>query len=221
MTAVLKIDELLRRDHYYLRDEDDCYYHMEYASRKGYEHSDANNLIHNFKKPVKYKGTPSWKYKQQAIRRIGELYKTSLEGLIDFDQVTIIPVPPSKMKVHKDYDSRLLDMVNWWTQDSHADVREVIRMTESIDALHESDSRLSPDELLQFIDLDPALLEDVRDEIVLLDDVITTGAHFVACKSLLADAFPGANIRGVFLARTIWVRPTAEEDFRDLLGEDD
>jgi predicted amidophosphoribosyltransferase len=35
----------------------------------------------------------------------------------------------------------------------------------------------------------------------LLDDVLTTGAHFVAAKHVLSEAFPGVEIVGFFVAR--------------------
>ncbi len=40
-------------------------------------------------------------------------------------------------------------------------------------------------------------------EIVIVDDVITTGAHLLACASLLNEVFPDASIKGFAVIRTI------------------
>ena len=42
------IDELTRRDHYYL-DETECVFIGEYTARAGYQHSQTNQLILNLK----------------------------------------------------------------------------------------------------------------------------------------------------------------------------
>ena len=41
-----RIDELTRREHYYLRDEDACYYFGEYTARKGTAHGIPSSLVH-------------------------------------------------------------------------------------------------------------------------------------------------------------------------------
>lgn len=39
--------------------------------------------------------------------------------------------------------------------------------------------------------------------IALVDDVLTTGAHFKAAKGLLTDEFPRATVWGIFVARVV------------------
>ena len=39
--------------------------------------------------------------------------------------------------------------------------------------------------------------------IVLVDDIITTGAHFMAAKSILSDQFLRAAVIGIFIARRV------------------
>ncbi len=36
---------------------------------------------------------------------------------------------------------------------------------------------------------------------LLVDDIITSGAHYIACKELLAEAVPVAQIAGIFWAK--------------------
>jgi len=49
------------------------------------------------------------------------------------------------------------------------------------------------------------ILEDIpMDEFrvfFLLDDMITSGAHFIACKDLLVERFPEIRIAGLFWSR--------------------
>lgn len=65
------VDESMLKDHYYLDGDDYCNFIGEYTARKGYSYSDTNQLIANFKKPPKLRGTPQWTYKQQAINQVG------------------------------------------------------------------------------------------------------------------------------------------------------
>ena len=51
-----KIDDLMRCDHVYLDDSDQCYFLGEYTARMGFAYSATNNLILNFKKSVDRRG---------------------------------------------------------------------------------------------------------------------------------------------------------------------
>jgi predicted amidophosphoribosyltransferase len=55
--------------------------------------------------------------------------------------------------------------------------------------------------------LDESLAAPAPRSIALLDDVLTTGAHFVAAKSVLAARFAGVPIRGLFVARRVQDEP--------------
>ena len=47
-----KIDELTRPDHWYLDENDPCFFLGEYTARMGFVYSETNNLILNFKKSM-------------------------------------------------------------------------------------------------------------------------------------------------------------------------
>jgi predicted amidophosphoribosyltransferase len=51
--------------------------------------------------------------------------------------------------------------------------------------------------------IDKKLCQDQKQNIILVDDVITQGAHFKACKTLLQQEFPNSKIKGLFIARTV------------------
>ena len=45
--------------------------------------------------------------------------------------------------------------------------------------------------------------EIVPDMVCIVDDVITSGSHFVVWRDLIHDAHPGLEIRGIYLARAV------------------
>jgi len=55
----------------------------------------------------------------------------------------------------------------------------------------------------------------VGTQIILLDDVLVTGATFVACRRILLNRFPNVTVFGVFVARRVPERTLPEDDFDD------
>lgn len=45
---------------------------------------------------------------------------------------------------------------------------------------------------------------DLREKIIIFDDVLTMGSHFKAIKLLLQDAYPHKKVCGLFIARSIF-----------------
>ena len=71
-----KVDDLIRPDHPHLTEDDACCFIGEYTARQGHAYSVTNNLIWNFKKTMDRRGKPEWPYKEQAIRRAAEAFRT-------------------------------------------------------------------------------------------------------------------------------------------------
>jgi hypothetical protein len=61
--------------------------------------------------------------------------------------------------------------------------------------------RPSPMRRAEFLDLNESLVDPAPSTVVILDDVITTGAHFRAAKLVLRKRWPHLNVIGLFLAR--------------------
>ena len=59
----------------------------------------------------------------------------------------------------------------------------------------------SPEEIEALYRLDEALTEPIPRCVALVDDLLTTGAHFRAAKSILSTRFPDVAIIGLFIAR--------------------
>jgi hypothetical protein len=201
------IDELTRTDHTYLTSDDVCEYLGEYSARQGFAHSATNNLIMNLKKPMRLRGTPQWRWKERAIEEAGDALRNALDGT-NLQGITFVPIPPSKAKTDPAYDdrmSRVLARLN-----PGLDVRELVTLKASMVAVHEHGERLRPDHLVQYLEIDEAICDPRPSRIVICDDVLTTGCHYRAVRSVLSRHFPGARFLGIFLARRVPQPPEFE-----------
>lgn len=196
-----KIDDLSRTDHYFLSEDDDCYFLGEYTARKGFSFSSTNDLILNFKKEVSRKERPEWAYKERAILQAATAFQAALEGTLG--EWTFVPVPPSKFKGDPLYDDRLVRMLRAINSTPPLDVREIVVQRTSSEAAHDSADRPSPLELERGYDLDPAELARPIRPIAVVDDVLTTGAHFAAMKSILVKHCNATRVIGLFIARRV------------------
>ena len=211
-----KIDDLTRQDHRYLTDDDACFFIGEYTARKGYAYSDINHLIFNLKKTMDRRGRPEWCYKERAIQDAAAAFRIALKpSKTDLlDRFTFVPVPPSKAKQNPLYDDRLTRMLRAIRPNSPLDIRELIVQTVSTDAVHSSDVRPKPDQIKELYRVDEALTTPAPNSIAIVDDVLTTGAHFRAVESLLAARFPGTPVVGLFIAR----RALETSDIEDIFN---
>lgn len=199
-----KIDLAETIPFYLTRGEDECYYAREYISGGGYKASQTNGLISNFKKGVDKRNTFQWQYKQQAIYQ----FATELSPLLR-DGAVLAPIPSSKCKTDSDYDSRLEDMLK-----ALARIRPQLKIIEPITIRSTSQAaHLGGERDIQVI-YDNLVWQDGVPQgatsILLVDDVITTGAHFKACKRLLREQVQDIRVIGVFWAKTIWVNDHPE-----------
>jgi len=208
-----EIDALTRQDHSYLTEDDTCYYLGEYTARKDFGYSATNNLISNFKKGMDRRGKAEWKYKDQALADIAKAFRVALDDSA-LSRFTFVPVPPSKSKTDEMYDDRVTRMLWKIRPVPPLDVRELIVQTESSIASHESEVRPSPNDIEELYEIDDSLSSNPIESIAVVDDMLTTGAHFRAAKHVLSIAFPDASVIGLFVTRR--VPDTAELD--DLLG---
>lgn len=211
-----QIDELTRSQHFFLGPEDDCYFLREYTARAGYAHGETNNLISNLKKTLDKRGKPEWFYKEQAIQRAGQELRQVLQRELRKyrDRLTIVPMPPSCSKANPMYDDRMRRIVDVMTQGLGSDVRELVLQSQDMTASHRADpgrSRAKPEELYAAYDIDESVAAPPPRNILVIDDVLTAGAHFVAIKRRLSERFPSVgSILGCFWARR--ALPTASED---------
>lgn len=198
-----KIDDLTRKDHSYLRKIDECYFYGEYSSGQGATHSPTNQLIFNLKKEMRFKGTPSWKYKTSAINDVAKTF-TSLSVWNQLEDFTWVPIPSSKDKTHKEYDDRLVQVLQEMKKiKAGLDFRELVLLKNSRPAAHGATQRPTPQEHFDNFQINEAVAKPAPRAIVIFDDVLVSGSGFRGMRQILSERFPEVPIIGVFVARTI------------------
>ncbi len=195
-----RIDELTRRDHYYLGNDDECYFFGEYSARKGQSFSDTNELVVNLSLPVKYRNTPKWAKKERAINKVAQLFGAAFAAERVRD-VTFVPLPPVQPQDHPDYDDRMRAILK--TMGDGLDVREMIVMVPAREVLEIANLRLGPDVLFTNMRVDPTCANPAPVAIFLCGDVLVTGADFVAARRRLQQALPQVPVFGMFAARKL------------------
>src|ERR1700727_1953071 len=185
--------------HASLTADDDCYYFVEFIKGAGYG-PPGNSFINNLKKHPSKRNTWEWPHKVRAIRTASRTLRRELPADWLSDS-TFVPVPPSKARGHAEYDDRMLQVLRGL---GDADVRELVVQTESMEATHVSDQRHTINELVANYEIDEDQAEPEPTHIVIVDDMVTAGAHFRAMARVLGERFPTVPISSIFLARRIF-----------------
>lgn len=206
------IDQLLISDHFYLTPSDKCFFLGEYTSRKGFEHSETNQLILNLKKGLDKINTREWKYKEPAINKYGSILA---QIFIDEDisGSVFVPVPPSKSKTDPLYDDRLvqvLEKANSYSSINKFLIKELVIQKISTEAFHEN-CRMEPGTLARLYEIDTGKLEFNPKRFIIFDDMLTTGSHFKAVQMILKNTFPNVEVVGLFLARRVFHADDADK----------
>lgn len=210
-----QIDNLTIGDHYHLQPGDVCLYYGDYTARQGYDHSQTNQLIRNLKKSVLRRGRDEYYYKELAMDRVAQ----ALVRHIRMDQVTFVPVPPSKVREHPEYDDRMVQILARCQRLNPAtDYRELVLQTESTEANHlEAAPRQRPADLEAIYAINRVDDRPLREYVIVLDDMLTTGSHFVAMRNTIHRAFPGQHVAGLFVARRVLQAQDPAVVFADIL----
>ncbi len=209
MTLKLQqIDELLRPQHFFLTAEDDCYFLREYTAGAGFGHGETNNIISNLKKSVDRRGWPEWRYKEAAIRQAGTELRAALGDEL-LRQVTIVPMPPSRSRSNLLYADRMLRIVEVMTEGLTCDVRELIVQPNDMPAAHTAATRPRPEDWYAAYAVDESFANPPPTNVLVIDDVLTAGAHLAGLKRRLVERFPGVGVYGVFYARRAVQQDTA------------
>lgn len=208
-----KIDDTNRHDHYYLDEEDECYYLYEYTAGAGWSGGATNQLIHNLQKK---KGDGGYHYKARAIAQCANDFSQAMNEKW-LAGATLVPVPPSKNKADPLFDDRMVQVCRGIGSPGPSDVREVVQQINSTDTF-KGGHRQSPAELQANYQIVLNELAQASPTIGVIDDVLTTGSHFKAVKAKIVAERPQAKIVGFFVARRAIPNPFADVSLNDLLS---
>lgn len=212
---IVKIDDRMRADYFYLQSEDQCYYLCEYISGSDYSESKGvNQLIHNLKKKMTTQGTREWAYKEEAIEECAAMLRQCVgrrqieEWSDENGRVVFVPVPPSSIKTDTEYDDRLWHILRlaFFKVDWQAKIRKIVYQCKSTRSSYLSsriENRLKPSELEKNYAIDEKCMKPPPDKVIIFDDAIASGAHFKAMQSTLEKQYPGLETYGLFICRCV------------------
>jgi predicted amidophosphoribosyltransferase len=193
-----RIDEMTRREHYYLGDQDVCFYLGEYAAGKGGAHGMTSVLVHDLLQP-RDASVPKQEYrKDRALGSVAQWLHEAFDpgGL---GGATFVPMPQSGSGLQTDNDDRIYRILRRTAEG--LDIRRMIELTGSMTTGEYGSLRSGPNVLYEHMQVVLAATEPQPRVIFLVDDVLATGANFVAAKRRILQVLPHVPVFGLFIAR--------------------
>lgn len=208
------IDEVERRA-LPLLPPDPCYFLLNRISG-GFSASAANSLIDDFKKdPYRFRNNPTvMAYKESAIQRFALNLASFLLPLVTAGtSITLVPMPTSKTEGDVAYDDRLVRLCERAAEAvGSVRVENVLHSRETVQASHHGGTRDVASISENILCSTPTWSHPLC--VVLVDDVLTTGAHYVACREKVAALFPDCR---VFIGAFLSIHRSDSIDY-DMLG---
>jgi predicted amidophosphoribosyltransferase len=126
----------------------------------------------------------------------------SLPPSFNLSDFTLVPMPPSKRNDHPYYDDRMLKVLQILKHEKNiADVRNIFSLLENREAVHTSSGKRSPTKIAGNLIVNKNECFGAKKNILLIDDMVTSGAQFIACKTKLAEQLPDSIVKGLFITR--------------------
>ena len=180
----------------FLNDDDVCFYCCIYTPG-GYGASGCNSMVVNFKRDIANQSNQSvWYYRNMAISKFANM----LHLMFKNSEYTIIPCATSKPRGSLNFNDRLDATVSMLKSfSSNYDIQFCLDTKTATLPSHIGGTR-NPVEMAN----NTSWVHPTRppnQNIILVDDVFTTGAHFRAYKDIILSHYPSHNVMGVFLAK--------------------
>ena len=138
-----------------------------------------------------------------ARRMESQVPGSILEGFLD-PQAVLVPMPRSGLQQRGQMWPALRIAEALMAHGFGSRVAPLVVRTQSVRRSSASlgPSRLWPDQHYDSMEVQP-MIGEVPSLLLLVDDVVTRGATLLGAAGRLADAFPGADLRGFAVVRTI------------------
>lgn len=209
--AWTNVDQITIAERANLVPGDLCFYYMTRDSR-GFAASKANGLMNDFKKdPAKYSGRPDvMAHKRAAIEECAgyvSSFFADRSAIFSNFGVSLVPIPTSIPRGDEGRDDRLdtlcsmvADTIPFVTCEKAIDVCSRVRPS------HRGGTREVPEIRSNLRWTGSISACEKRGFVVLFDDILTTGAHYAACRDGIIRRYGerGFILIGLFLALHTW-----------------
>jgi predicted amidophosphoribosyltransferase len=160
--------------------------------------SPANQWITNYKKGVEHRGEKQWYYKQEAIKKFADLI---IDTPIDNHRIVLLAGPPSKCRSSPFFDARNEEVLKIVQRATGVPISFNLEAVRDIEPTHFQGGHRSPEKLNGLYTFVP--FKEIPDIVYIVDDVITSGSHYVVWRDLVHKFHPDTEVRGIYLARTV------------------
>lgn len=179
-----------------LEPTDHCYYAREYISAGGYQASEANQLIANFKKSPDRRGKPEYTYKYTAANQFARELAQVLPP-----KYCVVAIPTSKPRGHAEYCERFDLMLQDLRQiRPDLQIEEPIVRVQACQSSHTGGAR-DPNEVQRTCRWRG--FAQTPSVVALVDDMITSGSIFKGCQEPIKRTHPEVTIVGLFWTRAV------------------
>ncbi len=176
-------------------------YARTYTIGENYKHSGTNQLIFNLKRRTTASQGALY-HKKEAIRQFADEASVFLSRHEKSRQLCLVPMPSSKIASHPEYDDRIEQVAERVSLRLRSRATHLL-MLEAITNRQPSHLGGSRNEVGASMKINDAAIEkyDPSSVIVIIDDVLTSGAHFSAAFKHIRSRLPNAEIVGLFWAK--------------------
>ena len=159
--------------------------------------SPANQWVFNYKKGIEHRNEEQWYYKEKAIQKFADLI---IETPMSSDCI-LLAGAPSKRRNSRLFDSRNEDVLNIINKATGVPISFNLEALHDIKPVHLKGGYRNPESLRGQYAFTP--FKYVPEIVYIVDDVITSGSHYVVWRDLIRQAHPEVKVRGLYLARTV------------------